>query len=79
MIENDKRQLENLNEKSTNAEYVETKELADRLETVVSNSEKVLGVQCNKLDDKLQIDIEKFAENKTEQKKPQRDQCLVQG
>ena len=55
MIENDKRQQESLNEKSTNVENGETKELPDKLEKAFSTSDKVLGVQWNKLDDKLQI------------------------
>ena len=63
MIENDKRQQGSLNEKSTNAENGKTKELADRLEKVVSTSEKVLGKQWNKLDKKLQLDTETLAEN----------------
>ena len=63
MIENYKRQQESLNEKSTDAENGETKELSDRLEKVVSTSDKVLGEQWNKLDEKLQIETEKFAEN----------------
>ena len=61
MIENDKRQEEILNEKSTKAEISEAKELAERLENVVSASDKVLIVQWDKQDDNLRIATEKFA------------------
>ena len=37
--------------------------MTERLEKVVSTSDKVLGVQWEKQDDKLQIDTEKFAQD----------------
>ena len=63
MIENDKRQQEILNEKATNAKNSESKELAETLEKIASTSYKVLGVQWDKHDDKLQIYSEKFAQD----------------
>jgi len=63
MIEIDQKQPEALIEKSTNAESSDTKVMAERLEKVVSTSDKILGVQWDKQNDKLQIDTEKFAQD----------------
>ena len=37
--------------------------MAERLEKVVGTSDKILGVQWDKQNDKLQIDTEKFAQD----------------
>ncbi len=71
LIETDLESENIQNDKATDIKVEQAKEPQGKLEKVVSNSDKVLGVKWDKSRDKIKIDTEKFVEEVTE-KEPEK-------